>query len=71
MLASRYPTLPLALVHKVLAFYLENQSEIDAYVAACSSALDEQRRATPPVDVSALRRRLSEGQLPAAEAQVH
>jgi uncharacterized protein (DUF433 family) len=44
MLAWRYPTVPLALVHKVLAFYLENQSEVDAYVAASSATIDEERR---------------------------
>src|SRR5687767_9819070 len=43
MLAARYPTLPLSLVHKAVAFYLENQSEVDAYIAACSAG---QRRAT-------------------------
>ena len=31
MLASRYPTLPLPLAHKVIAFYLENQNAVDAY----------------------------------------
>ncbi len=31
-LASAYPTLSLALVHKVLAFYLENQPEVEQYM---------------------------------------
>jgi uncharacterized protein (DUF433 family) len=59
MIASRYSTLPLALVHRVIAFYLENRSEVDAYMAACSSALEEQRAAAPPLDLDALRDRLS------------
>ena len=35
MLASEYPTLPLSLVHKVIAFYLENRVEVDAYISRC------------------------------------
>jgi uncharacterized protein (DUF433 family) len=71
MLAARYPTLPLAIVYKVLAFYLENQAEVDAYMVACSTAMDEQQRSARPLDLSALRRRLSRVQLSASEAQVH
>jgi uncharacterized protein (DUF433 family) len=69
MLAARYPTLPLSLVHKVLAFYLENQSEVDAYVASCSSQMNERQQAAPPLDLSALRSRLA-NQTPTTEAQV-
>jgi uncharacterized protein (DUF433 family) len=43
MLACQYPTLPLALIHKTLGFYLENKSEVDAYVADCQDALRQQR----------------------------
>lgn len=32
MLAQQYPTVSLALIHKIIAFYLENHSEVDAYV---------------------------------------
>jgi uncharacterized protein (DUF433 family) len=64
MLASRYPTLPLSMVHKTIAFYLDNRAEVDAYVAECSKSLDEQRRAAPVLDLSDLRQRLSAGQLP-------
>jgi uncharacterized protein (DUF433 family) len=71
MLASRYPTLPLALVHKVLAFYLDHQAEVDAYIASCSAALSVQQRAAPALELNALRRRLAAGQPPAPEAQVH
>lgn len=54
MLASRYPTLSLSLVHKTIAFYLDNRAEIDAYVADCSKALDKLRRAGPVLDLSDL-----------------
>ena len=46
MLLEQFPTLPLALIHKVIAFYLENRSEVDAYVAQCEADLDQQQ-ATP------------------------
>lgn len=70
MLASRYPSLSLALVHKVLAFYLDNQSEIDAYVADCSAAVDRQEQDSQRLDVDVLRRRLADQKPPATEAQV-
>ena len=70
MLASRYPSLPLALVHKVLAFYLDNQSDVDAYVAACSAAMDEQQQSSRRLDMNMLRRRLAGQKPPATEAQV-
>jgi hypothetical protein len=43
MLACRYPTVPLALVHKVLAFYLENQ--VGAGRLRCGLDGDDRRRA--------------------------
>jgi uncharacterized protein (DUF433 family) len=66
MLASRYPSLPLSLVHKSIAFYLDNRAEVDAYVAECSKSLGEQRRVAPLLNLSDLRQRLSAGQLPTA-----
>lgn len=44
MLAGYFPTLPLALIHKVIAFYLENRDEVDAYVAQERAELDRQER---------------------------
>ena len=44
MLAGQFPDLSLATLHKVVAFYLENQPESDAYVAAYRKELDEQRQ---------------------------
>lgn len=37
-----YPTLPLELINKVLAFYKENQSEVDAYMADLQAECDRQ-----------------------------
>ena len=60
MVVCEYPTLPLVLVHKVIAFYLENRAEVDAYVAACQTELSRQQETNPRrLNVQALRARLS------------
>ncbi len=43
MLLAEFPTLNLSVIHKVLGFYLESQSEIDSYVAKCEAELEQQR----------------------------
>jgi uncharacterized protein (DUF433 family) len=59
MLVTQYPTLSLALVHKAIAFYLDNRAEVDGYVAACRTELDQQRVANPRrIDAETLRARL-------------
>jgi uncharacterized protein (DUF433 family) len=45
MILGEYPTLSLALIHKVIACYLENQPEIDAYITAEERATEVQRAA--------------------------
>jgi uncharacterized protein (DUF433 family) len=61
MLACQYPTLSLALIHKVIAFYLENKAEVGSYVSDCKAALAQQRSANPQrLDLAALRERLAE-----------
>lgn len=45
MLAEEYPTLSLALIHKVIAFYLENQREVDAYAAEHDAEISRQAAA--------------------------
>src|SRR2546423_5917370 len=63
MLVCQYPTLPLALVHKAIAFYLENQAEVDAELAATRDELSRQRAANPRrIDLAALRQRLGQTQ---------
>lgn len=57
MIAGQFPTLPLALVHKVIAFYLENRASVDAYVANCRRELDEQQQSRQG-DLATLRKRL-------------
>src|SRR4051794_23644349 len=46
-LVGQFPTLPLALVHKVIAFYLENRAEVDAYVAEYDAAVERLRAEAP------------------------
>ena len=43
MLHDEFPTLPLALIDRVLAFYLENKAEVDAYVAGVVTEIEERR----------------------------
>ncbi len=60
MLACQYPTLPLALIHKVLGFYLENKADVDVYVADCQDALRQQRETNSNrLPLASLRERLA------------
>src|SRR5262245_11613393 len=40
MIVCEFPTLPLALVYKVIGFYLENEKEVDQYVAKTRAEID-------------------------------
>ena len=48
MLHDEYPTLPLDLIHKVLAFYVENKVEVDAYVAEVELKIEQHRANDQP-----------------------
>ncbi len=59
MLVCQYPTVALALIHKVLGFYLENKADVDAYVSECKEKLDQLRASsTSRVPLASLRERL-------------
>jgi uncharacterized protein (DUF433 family) len=59
MLRERFPTLSLALIHKVIAFFLENRTEADAYVAAGEAEIEWPRANNPlAVRFDELRRRV-------------
>jgi len=52
MIAAQYPSLPLALVHKIIAFYLENGAAVDAYIAEHDREIQNQiagARPAPPI----------------------
>ena len=60
MLASQYDTLSLPLLHRLIAFYLENQLEVDAYIARCQDEIVRQRSAhVPGPSIAELRQRLA------------
>jgi uncharacterized protein (DUF433 family) len=59
MLLDHFPTLSLALIHKTIGFYLENQAEVDAYIAECRAEIDRQASAPQSgPDRAELRRRM-------------
>lgn len=66
MLVCQYPTLSLPLVHKVIAFYLENVSDVDAYVGNCRTELDQEAAQAKRLDLSKLRQRLESSGQPMA-----
>jgi uncharacterized protein (DUF433 family) len=47
MILCDYPTLSLALIYKIIAFYLENKQELDAYIARCQEEIEQQRATAP------------------------
>lgn len=59
MICLEFPTLPLSLVHKVIAFYLEHQTEVDEYVRAQDARLAELRSQYSSPSVAELRERLA------------
>ena len=68
MLHDHFPTLALALVHKVIAFYLENTAEVDAYMQQSREALNRQAAAPRRgPDAAELQRRM-EAQRPKESA---
>lgn len=63
MLAGQFPDLSLALIHKVIAFYLENRNDVNEYVVSCENDLQRQRAENPNrLPLAALRQRLEQVQ---------
>ena len=59
-LCEVFPTLPLPLVHKIIAFYLENSEAVDRDIADHDAKMERQRIAAPQgPDIAELRRRLA------------
>ena len=55
-----YPTLDLATVYKAIAFYLENQAEVDALIEENEKELERQASsAAPSPSLAELRKRLA------------
>ena len=59
-LSARFPTVSLAKIHKIIAFYLENQAAVDEYVSHYREELAELERQNPTlVTTQMLRDRLA------------
>ena len=59
MLREEFPTLALSVLHRVIAFYLEHQTEVDDWIAACRAAVEQQVAVAPQgPGVIELRRRI-------------
>ncbi|MCI0376380.1 MAG: DUF433 domain-containing protein [Gemmataceae bacterium] len=44
---AEYPSLSLALVHKGIAFYLDNRDDVDAYLSRFRQFVEERRAQSP------------------------
>ena len=59
MLHVRFPSVRLSLLHKIIAFYLENQPAVDAYAAQEAEEMIRQRVGNPSnPSLAELRQRL-------------
>jgi uncharacterized protein (DUF433 family) len=56
-LHEEFPTLPVELIDRVLAFYRDNRREVDDYLARCRRQSEENRQAARALDVEELQRR--------------
>ena len=68
MLVCQYPSLPLSLVHRVIAFYLDQRTEVDHYLAAYRQDLRQQEATANRVNLAELRDRLQQMSGPVATA---
>lgn len=60
MIVGQFPTVPLPLIYKVIAFYLENREKVDKYITQEQAAVERHRAAAPSgPDMDELRRRLA------------
>lgn len=57
MLAEQFPTLPLSLIHKVIAYYLDNKADVDQLVKKHQMQIEEQRTVGRHPDWAQLRQR--------------
>jgi uncharacterized protein (DUF433 family) len=60
MIVARFPTLRLAHVYKVIAFYLDNRAPVEEYVLREEEELERQRATGHHLDIETLRARLEE-----------
>src|SRR5262245_14469417 len=56
-LHEEFPSLPLDLIGKVLAFYEDHRAEVDEYMTRCYEEMERNRRAGKTIDIEELKRR--------------
>jgi hypothetical protein len=54
MLLGQFPTLPLSLIHKTIAYYLENQAAVDDYLQSVEAKIEQQRASGTTLNVDEL-----------------
>ena len=59
-IAEGFPSLGLAVIYSVIAYYLHHQAELDAYLAEGESKAEEFRRQHPEMFEHDLKKRLQE-----------
>jgi uncharacterized protein (DUF433 family) len=57
MLREQFPTLSMALIHKVLGFYWENRAQVDSDLSLTRNRLESARASGDHLDLRALRER--------------
>jgi len=62
MIVARFPTLRLAHVYKVIAFYLDNRGAVEEYIRRSDEEMERQRAKGQHLDIEMLRARLEERQ---------
>lgn len=68
LIAFEFPTVSLALIHKVIAYYLENREDVDHYLHDVNSEIERQASAGPHgPSFEELRRRMA-SRIPAKSA---
>jgi hypothetical protein len=63
-LVDHFPTLSLALVHKVIAFYLDNRAEVDSYIAQSLAEIERLAAASSEGPSQAELRRRADWSIP-------
>ncbi|HEX5272844.1 MAG TPA: DUF433 domain-containing protein [Gemmataceae bacterium] len=59
-IAEEFDTVSRDVIVRVIAFYLDNKSEVDEYVARCHEEMERNYAAAPKIDLEELKRRREE-----------
>jgi len=59
MLLGQFPSLALSLIHKTIAYYLDNKQEVDVYLQLVQNKIDAHRASGDTLNTDELRARFS------------